>query len=141
MKGTASAKSSGVCSNWSNAFATNVCLKQWRHGPRSYFRTRSKSMPQSCRRCPILFRRLPLVLFTNRYSLCGTIDKYARMSSVSEISIGTYRCLSFLACRTNSTPKFKSISLVSIFNASFLRKPHPYSIRNKIQNRNNRKII
>ena len=56
MKGTASAKSSGVCSNWSNAFATNVCLKQWRHGPRSYFRTRSKSMPQSCRRCPILFR-------------------------------------------------------------------------------------
>ena len=69
------------------------------------------------------------------YSLCGTIDKYARMSSVSEISIGTYRCLSFLACRTNSTPKFKSISLVSIFNASFLRKPHPYSIRNKIQNR------
>ena len=35
----------------------------------------------------------------------------------------------------DSTPKFKSISLVSIFNASFLRKPHPYSIRNKIQNR------
>lgn len=49
--------------------------------------------------------------------------------------IGTYRCLSFLACLTNKTPEFRSMSLVSNSSASFLRKPHPYSIRSKMQNR------
>ena len=98
-------------------------------------------MSQSCKRCFILFRahsaekRFPLILFTNKYFLCGIIDKYPRRSSVKDSSIGTYRCLSFLACLTNKTPEFRLMSLVSNSSASFLRKPHPYSIRSKMQNR------